>query len=164
MQKYLKIHFFSRSPSRISERNSCRLFFWEKPFRKSTHFIPPISASKTRVSIFDALLIPIILLENTGRIKEFRAKKKEQTLPLLQKWQTPKIPFARWQVLTWGENPIEGENHLSYQLLKFLPLCSSQTFTVDTSLKFFSNQVYEQKKKNSKCYPVSISAIFQRWK
>jgi len=31
-----------------------------------------------------------------------KSSAKEQTLPLLQKGQTPKIPFARWQVLTWS--------------------------------------------------------------
>jgi len=59
--------------------------------------------------------------------------RKEQTLPLLKKCQTHKTPFARWRLPTGVGRTKEGENNLSYQLLKFLPLCSSQTFTVDTS-------------------------------
>jgi len=47
---------------------------------------------------------------------------KEQTLPLLKKCQTHKTPFARWRLPTGVGRTIEGENNLSYQLLKFLPL------------------------------------------
>jgi len=47
---------------------------------------------------------------------------KEQTLPLLKKWQTHKTPFARWRLPTGVGRTKEGENNLSYQLLKFLPL------------------------------------------
>jgi len=58
---------------------------------------------------------------------------KEQTLPLLKKWQT--LPaFARWRLPTRVGRTKEGENNLSYQLFKSLPLCSSQTFIVDTSI------------------------------
>ncbi|MEK4715948.1 hypothetical protein, partial [Sporosarcina sp. FSL K6-5500] len=48
---------------------------------------------------------------------------KEQTLPLLKKCQTHKTPFARWRLPTGVGRTKEGENNLSYQLLKFLPLC-----------------------------------------
>jgi len=33
---------------------------------------------------------------------------KNRPCPLLKKGHPPKIPFARWQVLTWGENQKEG--------------------------------------------------------
>jgi len=38
----------------------------------------------------------------------FQIKCKRTDLAPFAKGANPKIPFARWQVLTWGENQIEG--------------------------------------------------------
>lgn len=68
----------------------------------------------------------------------FIQKIKPKTLPLLKKGQTPKNPLAGWQVLTLDvRTKHRVQINFTYPLLKFLPLRSSQTFTVDTYPKSF---------------------------
>ena len=72
---------------------------------------------------------------------------KQQTLPLFQKWQTQKISTCLRRLE--NELPRGWKISGSYQLLKFLPICFSQTFIVDPTVYFPTGQI----KKSSLSYP-----------
>lgn len=67
-------------------------------------------------------------------------------------------PLAGRQVLTVDVRTRDRvQINLTYPLLKFLPLRSSQTFTVDTSHHPFSFQKKKKKLKEKRCYRLLLT-------